>query len=92
MQSVYVFGGISTKTITFLLKWTTHRQYRHGNWYANTSQKKWAHFENMPIQIDRKFYHQKLKIFRQKIVIFFHISAQKHRLWVLVRTASPRRF
>ena len=38
MQSVYVFGGISTKTITFLLK-CQHRQYRHGNWYADTSQK-----------------------------------------------------
>ena len=24
--------------------------------------------------------------------IIFFISAQKHRLWVLVRTASPRRF
>ena len=24
--------------------------------------------------------------------IFFLISAQKHRLWVLVRIASPRRF
>ena len=26
------------------------------------------------------------------VYIIFHISAQKHRLWVLVRTASPRRF
>ena len=26
------------------------------------------------------------------IYIIFLISAQKHRLWVLVRTASPRRF
>ena len=24
--------------------------------------------------------------------LFFLISAQKHRLWVLIRTASPRRF
>ena len=26
------------------------------------------------------------------VYIIFRISAQKHRLWVLVRTASPRRF
>ena len=26
------------------------------------------------------------------VYIIFHISARKHRLWVLVRTASPRRF
>ena len=26
------------------------------------------------------------------VYIIFLISAQKHRLWVLVRTASPRRF
>ena len=27
-----------------------------------------------------------------EVYIIFLISAQKHRLWVLVRTASPRRF
>ena len=30
--------------------------------------------------------------FSDKNFDIFHISAQKHRLWVLVRTASPRRF
>ena len=34
------------------------------------------HYENMPIQIYRKFHLQKLKIFRQKISDIFHISAQ----------------
>ena len=29
------------------------------------------HYENMPIQIYRKSHPQKLKIFRQKILIFF---------------------
>ena len=33
------------------------------------------HYENMPIQIYKKFHIQKLKIFRQKTDIF-HISAQ----------------
>ena len=34
------------------------------------------HYENMPIQIYRKFHIHKLKNFRWKILIFFHISAQ----------------
>ena len=33
------------------------------------------HYENMPIQIYRKFHRQKLKIFRKNSDIF-HISAQ----------------
>ena len=37
----------------------------------------WGHYENTPIQIYRKFYLQKLKIFRSpKFRYFFHISAQ----------------
>ena len=46
------------------------------------------HYENTPIQIYWNFHLQKQKMFRQKIWYFFHISAQKHRLWILVRTAS----
>ena len=34
------------------------------------------HYENTPIQIYRKFYLQKLKIFRYKKFDIFHISAQ----------------
>ena len=30
-----------------------------------------SHYENMPIQIYWKFYHQTMNIFRQKILIFF---------------------
>ena len=36
------------------------------------------------------FYMLKLRF--TVVYIIFLISAQKHRLWVLVRTASPRRF
>ena len=36
------------------------------------------------------FYIVKLGFYR--VYIIFLISAQNHRLWVLVRTASPRRF
>ena len=35
-----------------------------------------THYENTLIQIYRKFHLQKLKIFRYKTLIFFHISAQ----------------
>ena len=34
------------------------------------------HYENKPIQIYWTFYHQKMKIFRKKNPILFHISAQ----------------
>ena len=34
------------------------------------------HYENMPIQIYCKFYHQKLKVSDKNSDIFFHISAQ----------------
>ena len=49
------------------------------------------HYKNTPIQIWRKFHLQKLKIFRKKIRYFSYFCS-KHRLWVLVRTASARRF
>ena len=41
-----------------------------------------------PIQIYWKFYHQKMKIFRWKILIYFSYFCSKHRLWVLIRTAQ----
>ena len=34
------------------------------------------HYENMPIQIFWRFYHEKMKIFREKNWNIFHISAQ----------------
>ena len=39
-----------------------------------------------------KILPQKIEKVQIKNSDTFHISAQKHRLWVLVRTASPRRF
>ena len=39
-----------------------------------------------------KILQPKKEKFQVKKSDIFHISAQKHRLWVLVRTASPRRF
>ena len=41
-----------------------------------------SHYENMPIQIYWKFYHQKMKFW------YFSYFCSKHRLWVPVRTAS----
>ena len=39
-----------------------------------------------------KILQPKMENFHIKILIFFHIFAQKHRLWVLVRTVSVRWF
>ena len=50
-----------------------------------------THYENMPSQIYWKFYHQKKKKNQIKKFWYFSYYCSKHRLWVLVRTASPRR-
>ena len=50
------------------------------------------HYENMPIQIYRRFHFQKLKDFQIKPPIFFLYFCSKHRLLVLDRTALARRF
>ena len=45
-------------------------------------------YENKPIQIYWKFYHQKMKIFRLK-VWYFSYFCSKHRLWYSLE--PPRR-
>ena len=50
------------------------------------------HYENTPIQIYRKFHFQKTENLQIKKLWYFSYFCSKHRLWVLVRTASPRRF
>ena len=49
------------------------------------------HYENKPIQI-LKILPPNNENFQIKNPDILHISAQKHTLWVLVRTASPRQF
>ena len=46
------------------------------------------HYENTPIQIYRKFDIQKTENFQIKDSDIFSYFCSKHRLWVLVRTAS----
>ena len=55
-------------------------------WKLNT------HYENMSIQIYWKFPHLKMNIFRKNNYIYISYFCSKHRLLVLVRTASARRF
>ena len=50
------------------------------------------HNESTPIQIHCKSFRRKIENFHMKKLDIFLISALKHRLWVLVRTASARRF
>ena len=74
---------------------TTYFSWRNKKDISNFQMKKVPHYENMPIQIYRKFHLQKLKIFRKKKkqqkTDIFHISAQ-HRFLVLVRTTLSRQF
>ena len=49
-------------------------------------------YETSPIQIYWKFYNQKQENFQIKKFWYFSYFCSKHRLWVLIRTASPRRF
>ena len=44
--------------------------------YVTFNMQREIYYENMPIQIYWKFYHQKMKLFRQKTLDIFHISAQ----------------
>ena len=46
------------------------------------------HYENTLIQIYWKFYYQKKRKFSDKKFCYFSYFCSKHRLWVLVRTAS----
>ena len=65
----------------------------HKYFIAMLSKQSGIHNENTPIQIyTGKFHLQKLKIFRKKKTLIFSNFCLKHRLWVLVRTASARRF
>ena len=50
------------------------------------------HYENTPFQIYRKFHLQKTENFQIKKLWYVSYFCSKHRLWVLVRTASTRRF
>ena len=50
------------------------------------------HYENTLIQIYGKFLFQKTENFQIKKLSYFLYFRSKHRLWVLVRTASARRF
>ena len=50
------------------------------------------HYENTPIKIYWKFHHQKRTFSDKKKIWYFSYFCSKHRLWVLVRTASARRF
>ena len=51
----------------------------------------YPHYENTPVQICKIFTSKNWKI-SDKILWYFSYFWSKHRLWVLVRTASARRF
>ena len=49
-----------------------------------------THYENMPIKEKETFTTKTKKIHMKNLFVFIFLL--KHRLWVLVRTASARRF
>ena len=49
---------------------------KHNNYVTFIACIFFQNYENMPVQIYWKFYHQKMKIFRYKNSNIFHISAQ----------------
>ena len=53
---------------------------------------RYNHYENMPMQYKEIFKVVKNEKFQLKKFDIFLTFATKHRLWVLVRTASARRF
>ena len=70
----------------------TPQNAERGVWSRSSQSECGVHYENTAIQMYRKFHLQKLKIFRQKKARIVLIFLFKHRLWVVVRTASSRRF
>ena len=63
------------------------------NWKSFVKHLKWVptqhvHYENMPIQIYWKFYNKKKGKFSDKKFWYVSYFCSKHRLWILVRTAS----
>ena len=50
------------------------------------------HFDNRPMQYTEFFEDLNFENFQKKIFDIFFYFCSKHRLWVHVRTDSPRRF
>ena len=80
---------------SWLTKLSKVRQYAQWRFWSDLSDVmadlnlRWAHIRRYnAARLYWKFYHQKMKIFIDKKNDIFHISAQKHRLWVLIRSAS----
>ena len=66
---LYISYGLSFHNVHQILQ-------EHLNLVKCQSQQHQMHYENMPIQIHWKFYHQKMAIFQIKNSDIFHISAQ----------------
>ena len=50
------------------------------------------HYENLPMQYTEIFLALKIENFQLKKFVIFSYFCSKHKFWVHVRTASPRRF
>ena len=62
-------------------------KFLHADYGDQTAE---IHYENMPIHIYRKFHLPNQKKIQTKKLFCFSYFCSKHRLWVLVRTASAQ--
>ena len=62
------------------------------NTFLTRMHKEHFNHENMPIFDPLKAHFYIVKLGFTGVYIIFRTFTRKHRLWVLVRTASPRRF
>ena len=86
----YSWGGIQPLPVWCFITQSLSLSFFHHLHMMNTIERD-VHYENTPIQIYRKFHLQNWK-FLDKKRWYFSYFWSKHRLWVLVRTASVRRF
>ena len=73
---IWVFSGHTDLIVGFVVHWLISRIKSNGIRIFRVTMCSGAqcictHYENMPIQIYWKVYHQKMNIFRYKILIFF---------------------
>ena len=90
MKYQILFWGKNKKNITNLSSAELTQRMVKVNPFSHADDT--FHYENMPIQIYRKFHLQKTESFQIKKNSYFSYFCSKHRLWVPVRTASERRF
>ena len=64
----------------------------HDNWLTGSGEEGFSSRKHAYVILTLLNHFYLVKLGFTGVYIIFLISAQKHRLWVFIRTASPRRF